>query len=102
MGLHVAPFNSARRLYERQGFREVELRGLYLYMVSAPPQAGCRGSLIENQLVRHVIRACTYRHPKKFERLAVGQHANPHALSSIISGWYQQVHIERLIATQRM
>ena len=37
MGLHVEPYNPARRLYERQGFREVETRGLYLYMVSAPP-----------------------------------------------------------------
>lgn len=37
MGLHVEPFNPARRLYERQGFREVELRGLYLYMVCPPP-----------------------------------------------------------------
>lgn len=39
MGLHVEPFNPARRLYERQGFREIETRGLYLYMVSAPPDA---------------------------------------------------------------
>ena len=39
MGLHVEPFNPARRLYERQGFREVELRGLYLYMVCPPPAA---------------------------------------------------------------
>jgi ribosomal protein S18 acetylase RimI-like enzyme len=37
--LHVEPFNPARRLYERQGFREVETRGLYLYMVSEPPAA---------------------------------------------------------------
>jgi GNAT superfamily N-acetyltransferase len=37
MSLHVEPFNPARRLYERQGFREVETRGLYLYMVCAPP-----------------------------------------------------------------
>ena len=37
MGLHVEPFNPARRLYERQGFREIETRGLYLYMASAPP-----------------------------------------------------------------
>ena len=39
MGLHVEPFNPARRLYERQGFREVELRGLYLYMVCPPVAA---------------------------------------------------------------
>lgn len=39
MGLHVEPFNPARRLYERLGFREIEARGLYLYMVSAPPDA---------------------------------------------------------------
>jgi len=37
MGLHVEPFNPARRLYERQGFREVETRGLYLYMTAKPP-----------------------------------------------------------------
>jgi len=37
VGLHVEPFNPARRLYERQGFREVETRGLYLYMVCQPP-----------------------------------------------------------------
>ena len=39
MGLHVEPFNPARRLYERQGFREVEARGLYLYMRCEPPSA---------------------------------------------------------------
>ena len=39
MGLHVEPFNPARHLYERQGFREIETRGLYLYMV-CEPQAG--------------------------------------------------------------
>ncbi len=39
MGLHVEPFNPARRLYERQGFREVETRGLYLYMTAEPPTA---------------------------------------------------------------
>ena len=37
MGLHVEPFNPARHLYERQGFREIETRGLYLYMVCEPP-----------------------------------------------------------------
>ncbi len=39
MGLHVEPFNPARRLYVRQGFREVEERGMYLYMRSEPPSA---------------------------------------------------------------
>lgn len=39
MGLHVEPFNPARRLYERQGFREVEERGLYLYMRCELPPA---------------------------------------------------------------
>ena len=34
--LHVEPFNPARRLYERQGFREVEARGIYLYMRREP------------------------------------------------------------------
>lgn len=37
MGLHVEPFNPARRLYQRQGFRDVETRGLYVYMVCEPP-----------------------------------------------------------------
>lgn len=35
-GLHVEPFNPARRLYERQGFRTVETRGIYLYMQCPP------------------------------------------------------------------
>lgn len=30
--LHVESFNPARRLYERLGFREVETRGIYLFM----------------------------------------------------------------------
>ncbi len=34
--LHVEPFNPARRLYERQGFREVEARGIYLYLRREP------------------------------------------------------------------
>ena len=38
-GLHVEPLNPARRLYERQGFREVEERGFYLYMRCEPPPA---------------------------------------------------------------
>jgi ribosomal protein S18 acetylase RimI-like enzyme len=41
MGLHVESFNPARRLYERQGFREVETRGIYLYM-RIEPAAGKR------------------------------------------------------------
>jgi ribosomal protein S18 acetylase RimI-like enzyme len=36
MGLHVESFNPARRLYERQGFREVETRGIYIYMRALP------------------------------------------------------------------
>ena len=31
--LHVEPFNPARRLYERLGFRKQETRGLYEFMV---------------------------------------------------------------------
>jgi GNAT superfamily N-acetyltransferase len=45
MGLHVEPFNPARRLYARQGFREVETRGLYLYMVCEPPGDSASASL---------------------------------------------------------
>lgn len=32
MGLHVESFNPAKRLYERLGFRDVETRGIYVYM----------------------------------------------------------------------
>ena len=32
MGLHVETFNPAKRLYERQGFKTVEVRGIYEYM----------------------------------------------------------------------
>lgn len=32
MGLHVEPFNPAKRLYDRQGFRDVDTRGIYVYM----------------------------------------------------------------------
>lgn len=32
VGLHVEPWNPARRLYERLGFERVELRGIYEYM----------------------------------------------------------------------
>jgi GNAT superfamily N-acetyltransferase len=38
MGLHVESFNPARRLYLRQGFEDVELRGIYHYML-CPPKA---------------------------------------------------------------
>jgi GNAT superfamily N-acetyltransferase len=37
-GLHVESQNPARRLYERQGFREVEARGFYLYMRCEPSE----------------------------------------------------------------
>ncbi len=33
VSIHVEEHNPARRLYQRLGFREVELRGIYLYMV---------------------------------------------------------------------
>jgi ribosomal protein S18 acetylase RimI-like enzyme len=36
MGLHVESFNPARRLYLRQGFRDVETRGIYFYMRVEP------------------------------------------------------------------
>lgn len=35
IGLHVEQFNPAYRLYERFGFRDVELRGIYMYMTWA-------------------------------------------------------------------
>jgi ribosomal protein S18 acetylase RimI-like enzyme len=31
--LHVEPFNPAKRMYERLGFRVAETRGLYEFMV---------------------------------------------------------------------
>lgn len=34
--LHVEPFNPAKRMYERLGFRVVETRGLYEFMQRAP------------------------------------------------------------------
>ena len=34
--LHVEPWNPARRLYERMGFRTVELRGMYEFMRCGP------------------------------------------------------------------
>jgi len=39
MGLHVEDFNPARRLYLRQGFRDVETRGIYHFMRCPPPGA---------------------------------------------------------------
>ena len=33
MGLHVESFNPAKRLYERLGFRDVETRGVYVFML---------------------------------------------------------------------
>lgn len=42
-GLHVESFNPAKRLYERQGFRDVETRGIYVYMrVEPQPDAAAR------------------------------------------------------------
>ncbi|MBL8311367.1 MAG: GNAT family N-acetyltransferase [Burkholderiales bacterium] len=44
-GLHVEPFNPAKRLYERHGFRLVEVRGVYEFMRCEPtrtPAPGCR------------------------------------------------------------
>lgn len=37
IGLHVETFNPAKRLYERQGFKTVEARGIYEYMRVEPP-----------------------------------------------------------------
>ena len=34
--LHVEPFNPARRMYERLGFRVIETRGLYELMAREP------------------------------------------------------------------
>jgi ribosomal protein S18 acetylase RimI-like enzyme len=36
MGLHVESFNPAKRLYERQGLRDIETRGIYVYMRIEP------------------------------------------------------------------
>lgn len=36
VSLHVEPWNPARRLYERRGFRVVEERGAYLFMERPP------------------------------------------------------------------
>lgn len=43
--LHVEPFNPARRLYERQGFRTVETRGIYLFMRCMPLPAQAPSAL---------------------------------------------------------
>jgi ribosomal protein S18 acetylase RimI-like enzyme len=32
IGLHVEQFNRAYQLYQRLGFRDVEMRGIYMYM----------------------------------------------------------------------
>ena len=46
VALHVEPFNPALRLYERQGFREVETRGIYLFMRREPAgRNGCGGDV---------------------------------------------------------
>jgi ribosomal protein S18 acetylase RimI-like enzyme len=39
MGLHVESFNPAKRLYDRQGFRDMETRGIYVYMRVEPNAA---------------------------------------------------------------
>lgn len=39
IGLHVEQYNPAYRLYSRLGFREVEVRGIYVYMVREPHHA---------------------------------------------------------------
>jgi ribosomal protein S18 acetylase RimI-like enzyme len=39
MHLHVEPVNPAKRLYERLGFRDVETRGFYTFMVCDPGAA---------------------------------------------------------------
>jgi ribosomal protein S18 acetylase RimI-like enzyme len=36
VSLHVEPFNPARRMYERLGFRVIETRGLYEFMAREP------------------------------------------------------------------
>jgi ribosomal protein S18 acetylase RimI-like enzyme len=36
MGLHVESFNPAKRLYERQGLRDIDTRGIYVYMRIEP------------------------------------------------------------------
>jgi ribosomal protein S18 acetylase RimI-like enzyme len=39
MSLHVEPFNPAKRMYERMGFKVSETRGLYEFMVREAPRA---------------------------------------------------------------
>ncbi|HEX7049913.1 MAG TPA: GNAT family N-acetyltransferase [Longimicrobiales bacterium] len=38
VSIHVEQYNPARRLYARLGFREVEDRGVYVFMTRAPAQ----------------------------------------------------------------
>jgi ribosomal protein S18 acetylase RimI-like enzyme len=45
IGLHVEQFNPAYQLYQRLGFRDVELRGIYMYMTWNQPES----QLIEAQ-----------------------------------------------------
>lgn len=44
VGLHVEPFNPARRLYERYGFALVEAGQIYLYLRRAVPTPGLLGA----------------------------------------------------------
>lgn len=37
ISLHVEPFNPAKRMYERMGFKVTETRGLYEFMIRAVP-----------------------------------------------------------------
>jgi ribosomal protein S18 acetylase RimI-like enzyme len=40
--LHVEPWNPVRRLYERLGFRTLEVRGIYEFMERPPAAAGAQ------------------------------------------------------------
>ncbi len=39
IGLHVEQFNRAYQLYQRLGFRDVEMRGIYMYMTWTPNES---------------------------------------------------------------
>lgn len=47
IGLHVEQFNPAYRLYQRLGFQDVEIRGIYMYMTWMPEKGQAETHQIE-------------------------------------------------------